>query len=248
MIVWSCGGGTQSADIALKIIKGILPKPDISLISDTSRECSETWLFLNNYLQPALNAVGVKIEIVPHSFSKVDLNAHNGDMLLPLYTRKNNRLGMMPAFCSKEWKQLPIRRYLKQIGVYDCDVWLGMSTDEIERMKPSGLNWYRHIYPLITIVPTSRTKCYSEVFDFFGVKPPRSRCWCCPNQTSGDWMNLYKNCMGDFSLAIELDEQIRKSDKYAYIHFTGLPLLQGVEKNLAQPDIFESCESGYCFV
>lgn len=36
--LWSCGGGTQSAAIAALIVRGDLPKPDLSIIVDTERE------------------------------------------------------------------------------------------------------------------------------------------------------------------------------------------------------------------
>ena len=42
-LIWSCGGGTQSAAIAALIVQGRLPIPDISLMVDTEREKSGTW-------------------------------------------------------------------------------------------------------------------------------------------------------------------------------------------------------------
>jgi hypothetical protein len=36
--LWSSGGGTQSTAIAVLILQGRLPKPDLAVIVDTERE------------------------------------------------------------------------------------------------------------------------------------------------------------------------------------------------------------------
>ena len=46
--VWSYGGGTQTAAIAVLILQGRLPKPDIAVMADTGREIASTWDYLRN--------------------------------------------------------------------------------------------------------------------------------------------------------------------------------------------------------
>lgn len=41
--VWSNGGGTQSIATAVLVLTGRLPKPDLGVIVDTTRETSPTW-------------------------------------------------------------------------------------------------------------------------------------------------------------------------------------------------------------
>jgi hypothetical protein len=57
--VWSYGGGTQTAAIAVLILQGKLPKPDIAVMADTGREIQSTWDYLYTVVQPALDSIGV---------------------------------------------------------------------------------------------------------------------------------------------------------------------------------------------
>ncbi len=72
--VWSYGGGTQSAAIAVLVLTGQLPKPDYVVMADTSREVTETWNYLRDVVQPELTRFGCPVEVIPHSYSYWDLH------------------------------------------------------------------------------------------------------------------------------------------------------------------------------
>lgn len=87
--VWSCGGGRQSCAIAVLIITGRLPKPDVSVIADTGRERFTTFPYVHRYLIPGLASVGVKLEIVKASewsYYGTGYVDGSGDLMLPAYT------------------------------------------------------------------------------------------------------------------------------------------------------------------
>lgn len=72
--VWSCGGGTQSGAIATLIKQGRLPKPDIAFMTNTGRERSSTWPFVEGFIRPALASVGVELQIVQAAdFARLDV-------------------------------------------------------------------------------------------------------------------------------------------------------------------------------
>lgn len=245
-LVWSYGGGTQSAAIGVLILQGKLPRPDIIVMADTSREVTETWQYLSNVVQPAFDAAGMIVHVASHDYSTVDLQAQNGDVLIPVFT-KGASIGKLPTFCSDKWKKMVVRRWLKDNGVKDCDVWLGMSTDEVERMKPSGLQWYRHVYPLIEILPTSRHQCVSIVERHGWPTPPKSRCWMCPNMGPQAWRQLRDQWPDDFAKAVALEQEIHLIDPDMYLHKLAIPLTEAVERSDMQSDLFDGCDSGYCF-
>lgn len=248
MIVWSYGGGTQSAAIAVMILKGDLPKPDIVCMADTSREVSETWTYLNNVVQPALDKIGIKVNVIPHSYAYWDIvKEKKDDILLPAFTRKFGTVGKMPTFCSNEWKQRPVRRWLREQGVEQCDLWLGISTDEMERMKISDKKWVHNVYPLIEIVPTSRSKCVSTVENYGWPTPPKSRCWMCPNMSPRDWRQLRDRFPDDFQKAVELEADLQKVDPMIYLHSLGILLEEAVIQSDQQSDMFDGCDSGFCW-
>lgn len=248
MIVWSYGGGTQSAAIAVMILTGELPRPDIAVMADTSRECSETWQYLKLVVQPALDKIRLTVEIVPHSYAYWDIvKGKNNALLIPAFARQSGSVGKLPTYCSHEWKRRPIQRWLRKQGVNDCDCWLGISTDEAERMKPSDLKWYRHVYPLIEMVPTSRVQCRNKVLGYGWAEPPKSRCWMCPNMSPQSWKQLRRNWNGDFEKAAALEKEIQQTDADIFLHPLAIPLTEAVEQSEQQSDMFDGCDSGFCW-
>jgi hypothetical protein len=246
-VVWSNGGGTQSAAIAVLILTGKLPKPDIVVMSDTSREVTETWDYLRNVVQPELTRFGCPVEVIPHSYSTVDIATDDGTVLIPAFTTQNGKVGKLPTYCSSKWKQYPVRRYLRELGVKECDLWLGISTDEIERMKDSDVKWTTHVYPLIEIVRYNRRQCVAAVKDYGWPTPPKSRCWMCPNMSPQSWRDLSTHYPDDFKRAVELEGNIQLTDPHIFLHSTGKPLAGAIVQEFIQGDMFDSCDSGFCF-
>lgn len=234
--VWSCGGGLQSAAIAALILKGAIEKPAIAVMADTGRERSTTWDFMHGTLMPALADIGVNIHIVPHSYATVDLmSGADGDtIIMPMHSSKG---GILPKYCSNEWKTRPITRYLRERGITDELYWIGFSTDEIERCRREG-----HRYPLIE-QRMSRNDCAALV-DRMGWKPSRSSCWMCPYQSAQEWASLAE---GDFQQAVALETELQKHDPDVWLHSSKRALAERPWRD-GQVDLFgQGCDSGHCF-
>lgn len=244
--VWSYGGGTQSAAIAVLILQGKLPKPDLIAFADTSREVTETWMYLANVVRPALLAAGMEVYVLRHEYSKHDLYKSD-KLLLPAFTTQSGKKGKLPTYCSNEWKQRVVRRWMREQSVIACDLWLGISMDEIERMKPADRKWVNHVYPLIQTVPMRRHECITTVMNYGWPKPPKSRCWMCPNMSPQSWVEMRDNWPEDFAKAVEMDGEIRKRDPDVFLHASAIPLLEAVAQTDTQPGLFDGCDGGYCF-
>lgn len=80
--------------------------------------------------------------------------------------------------CTKEAKILPIRRYLRSIGVKKAVKYLGYTIDERKRAKPNGIKWVENQFPLIEMGLT-RKDCQQILIDKVGFVPPRSSCMIC---------------------------------------------------------------------
>jgi hypothetical protein len=245
--VWSCGGGTQSAAIAALIVQGRLPKPDYAVIVDTEREKASTWRYLDEVIRPNLAAVGVAIERVPKSqFATVDLyGGKDGDtLLIPAFTTQNGGVGKMETYCSGEWKREVTARWLRSLGVEEARVWVGISRDEMKRIRTARRKWLQEWYPLLFDVPMGRGDCIRLVMDVMGwPKPPRSACWMCPNMNDEEWREMDE---ADFAKAVEFERKIRKQDNFVFLHEVGKPIDQ-VDFTDRQSS-FIGCDSGYCFV
>jgi hypothetical protein len=245
--VWSCGGGTQSAAIAALIIQGKLPKPDLAVIVDTEREKASTWRYLDEVIRPNLSKVGLEIHRVPKSrFATVDLyGGEEGDtLLIPAFTTQNGEVGKLPTYCSVEWKRRVTARWLRSLGVEQARVWVGISRDEMKRVRAPSKQWMQEWYPLLFDVPMGKGDCIRLVMDEMGwPKPPRSACWMCPNMNDEEWREMDA---GDFKKAVAFDAGLRKRDNFVFLHSIGKPLSE-VDFTDRQPTL-TGCDSGYCFV
>ncbi|MCP4990806.1 MAG: hypothetical protein GY928_33635 [Colwellia sp.] len=245
--IWSYGGGRQSTAILILIAQGKLPKPELAIIADTGRERSSTWQYLEKYTKPIMDKLGIPLVIASHELAKVDLYAHNGDLLLPVFTKT----GKLPTFCSSEWKKHVVRRKLRQLGYgpkKPIKMWMGMSLDEVSRLRVSDVKWIENYYPLCFTCKLRSHECITIVERFGLPQPPHSSCWMCPNIGNKEWLDIKTKTPDDFEKAVKLDCQTRKNDKKGgvFLHPDLKPLDQVDFKAKGDERIQREC-SGFCF-
>lgn len=255
MIVWSYGGGTQSIAIAILVQQGRLPRPDRVVIADTGYEFRQTWEYTNEHIAPLLAEIGLEIEIAPHSLATVDLYSNKGDCLIPAYdatkTDSNGNHTKLPTFCSNEWKTRVVRRYIggAEGNPGGVVMWLGMSIEEIGRVKKSGLDWCKNHWPLILDIPKTRNECRDLVLASGLPLPIKSRCKICPHQLDPEWIEI-QNDPAEWAQACQIDEQIYQSHGLR-LHRSGKPLTMVKlipQSETNQQGLFATCDtSGSCW-
>jgi hypothetical protein len=246
-------------------VQGELPKPDLAVIADTGREASETWRYHDNILAPQLRCVGVELIRLPHHYdppspresnqwNTVDLYSgrDKNTVIMPMFTTKGVRggkqnIGMLPKYCSNEWKSRPVQRFIRANGLTDGSIWIGFSIDEMERMRSHDPRQkWNHTYPLIDRRMT-RGDCIALVESMKWPTPPRSACWMCPYRSDAEWLHLKNTDSGDFERARQLEIALQDKDPDVYFHNSCEPLGE-VEFNEGQEDMFSKpCASGMCF-
>jgi hypothetical protein len=254
--VWSCGGGTQSAAIAALICKGRLPKPDMAVMIDVEREKSATWRYAEAVLIPELAKIGVNLVIKKKSeFTDVDIYSKDERLvLIPAFTLLNGQVGKGSAFCSGEWKRDVVMRYLRSEGVESCRNWLGISLDEVSRVRGPRRKWFQPHYPLIFDVPMTKADCIHLVVNEMGwPEAPKTACKMCPNHDHQGWRRMKQEDPEDFAYAVQFDLDLRKTHPHMYLHTSCVPLGEvdfSSDSPTGQGDLFRtnSCESGYCYV
>jgi hypothetical protein len=258
-IIWSYGGGTQTAAIAVLITQGKLPVPERAVMADTGREASVTWRYLESHIRPLLRTVGLEVEVVPHRYALKDLYDSRGRVLIPAFTTKAE--GQKLTFCSGEWKRDVVYRYLREpergYGPKNPIIqWIGFSRDEIGRCKPSKRKWAEIQWPLIMgYGPTYSRKDCVRIVEGAGLPtPPKSRCWMCPYMNNAEWRELRRDDPADFDRAVGVDREIRARDTKGglYLHRSGVPLEAADLGTEDVPDhpLFgrgETCASGHCW-
>lgn len=223
--VWACGGGTQSGAIATLIRLGKLPRPDIAFMTDTGRERSTTWPFVNDFIRPALASVGLELQIIKAAdFARIDVY-WNDTILLPGYTDISGSVGKLSPFCSGKWKRDVAERFLRSVGVETCRNWIGISRDEARRIRAQHRNWLELWYPLIFEVPVTRAQCVELIqAQGWNRQIPHSSCYMCPNHSDAEWIDMKLNCPDDFLAACALEAETRIMDPHFFLHPACVPL------------------------
>jgi hypothetical protein len=165
----------------------------------------------------------------------------NGTILLPIYSAD----AKLPAYCSGRWKREVSLRWMRGQGVEACELWLGISRDEARRIRAPRCRWVQERYPLIFDVPMGRADCLRLVSEMGWPQPPRSSCWCCPNQGGHEWRALVGT--PDFDRAVALEGELMQIDPTARLHRGGATLAD-TDLTRQMDLISEGCETGFCYV
>jgi hypothetical protein len=247
-LVFNYGGGRQTVAMCIMIAKGVLPKPNVVVMADTSRENPMTWDYLEKYTQPMMTELGCPVEIARHELAKVDLYANNGNLLLPVYTKD----GKLPTFCSTEWKKRVVRRHLRASGHSGGTQWLGLAMDEKRRWKKHHGKvegkWLT-VCPLVDLM-INTDACLSVIKSFGWPEPHQSACWMCPHKKNAEWREIRDNHPAEWKRAVELDKKIRASDDHGgvFLHRDRVPLDQANLDAEETPELVRQCSLGMCFV
>lgn len=143
-----------------------------------------------------------------------------------------------------------------------AQVGLGISLDEIERVKPNmdpdTIAWKENVFPLLDEVerPLSRQDCMNIITSAGLPIPPKSSCWFCPYHKLSVWQEMRQDQPELFWKSVELEKFLnerRKSLGMDPVWFTRLlkPLDQSTHEYGQQglfDETFDACETGYCMV
>lgn len=217
-------------------------------MADTGYEFKKTWEYTERYVAPMLAEIGLTIEIAPHSLSKVDLYSHKGELLIPAYDARSG--AKLPTFCSSEWKTLVVRRHIggARANPDGVTMWIGMSLDEMHRLKHSTVDWCENHWPLCYDVKMKRNECRDLVLSYGLPLPIKSRCKMCPHQPDEEWLEVQAE-PEEWKESVAIDEMIYASHG-ARLHRSGKPLnmVQFSPKPTSTDEtLFEACNSGFCW-
>lgn len=203
----SLGWGVQSFTLAAMAALGETEPVDAAIHADTTHEASGTYDFARQWA-PWLEERGVKVVTVD------DEDAANrvwsGEML-PAFTASPNGNGQALRSCTQRWKIAPIRRWLQaNRNGQPVEMWLGISLDEVPRMKPSDVGYITNRWPLIERRMT-RNDC-ARWLERHGLPvPPKSACTFCPFHSKAAWHDMKAEGGPDWQEAVQVDGAIRKA-------------------------------------
>lgn len=246
--VLSHGGGVQTRALLRLALDGTLERPDHVVFADTQAEPEAVYAALEED-RAACEAAGVPFHIVTEG--NLTHTHRSGGLFIPAYTlNARGEGGMLRRQCTQRFKVAPIRRLLRELGATaenPVELWLGISTDEWIRQKPSDVRYAIHRWPLLEL-EWSRDNCLAYL-DSLGIKATKSACVFCPYHSASEWKRIKANPR-DWQAAVAYDAAIRKTRPEGggvFVHASRKPLTEApIENDDLQPGLWgDECE-GHC--
>lgn len=255
--ILSLGAGVQSSTLALMAARLELPgypRPTCAIFADTGDEPAEVYRWLDWLIGEIANLPGafpVYQVCGPQSLSATALTPRVTKDGRPYYVSAIPTYSLHPdgtigkvrqRTCTRDFKLRPLFRLAKKlgkvprkkkstVGIY-VKQWVGISRDEIVRMKPSREWWAETCWPLIDVNMT-RNDCLRWMKEKGYPEPPRSACVFCPFHSDAEWRRIKENDPESWAKAVKFDHDFRSAKASTatqktmqYLHRTCQPLDQ----------------------
>lgn len=227
--VLSLGAGVQSSTILLMVKHGDLEMIDCAIFADTGWEPQAVYKHLEwlESVSPVpihrVQAGNIRTDAIAQARGEATTQRtarkHSHFVTMPLYTHDGQgKVSMLRRQCTQEYKLKPIiAKEHELLGLAKgqrcrkpvLEQWVGISLDEVVRMKPSRQAWKVHRWPLIDLRMT-RWDCLRWLRDHGYPEPPKSACLGCPFHDDRRWREMRDSTPGDWQDVIEVDRTIRR--------------------------------------
>jgi hypothetical protein len=261
--ILSLGAGVQSSTLAIMAARGEVPgypKLSAAIFADTQDEPASVYVWLD-WLEAEIQrspfpfpiyrvtngrlserAVKMNKSATGEMYSKTDIPFHtlseNGDVGL-IRGRACTADFKIKPILKKARELAGIKRGQKTVGVIQ---WIGISLDEVHRMKPSRDPWAKCVWPLVD-AGMRRGDCIEWMKRNGYPKPPRSSCVFCPYHSNHEWRRLKTEEPKAFADAVAFEKAAQKSKLESY-NFRSVPYLHKSCKPLEQVDFSSEEDRG----
>ena len=267
MRVLSFGAGVQSTYILERSLRGDYPRMDAVIFADTGAEPEGVYRCCGRY-EAKCKMAGVPFVRVSAGNIITDTTGdsipRNGKgtgnfASMPLHlktpvTRKNKSgSGMLRRQCTSEYKIAPIREKMRELGASrknPAELWMGVSADEIQRIKQPDVLYVVNYYPLCrgystgkgwdgtfdtTMDAVRRSDCI-QWFKSVGLDvPEKSACIFCPFKDNARWRE-HKQNPEEWQSIIRIDQVVRTLKRIKGVAFLHRSLKPIDEADLGEDD------------
>lgn len=253
--VISLGAGVQSSTMALMAAHGeITPMPVAAVFADTGDEPASVYEWLT-WLEKQLPYPVVRVSIGTLSLAATSpRRSAKAGYLKPAIPVFFAGAGIGQRHCTLDFKIIPVLRYVNMIRrSARVSQWIGISTDEAHRMKPSRKPWCENRWPLIESGMT-RLHCLKWMQEKGYPKPPRSACVYCPFHSDDEWIRLRDEEPHEFARAVAFEKRYQEAaaqtglDGIPFLHEDRIPLEEVTLVSGRGKDLFGNECEGMCGV
>jgi len=263
----SLGAGVQSSVMALMAGRGeIGPMPDAAIFADTQWEPSSIYEHLD-WLETELSFPVYRVTF--GAIRQMALNTLEGSWApsMPVFI-DTDKGGINGRQCTGSFKIDPIHKKVRELMGYKkgqrlpkntmVESWMGISRDEIQRVKDSRKWWVSNRYPLIERMMTRHDCQIWFQANYPGRPLSRSACIGCPYRNDREWRQMRDTDPTSWHDAVEFDYAMRRGKRNGfgmkaptYLHRSLIPLDEvdlTTQQDRGQLEMFgEECE-GMCGV
>lgn len=265
--ILSLGAGVQSSVLALMAARGeVDPMPEAAIFADTQWEPQIIYEHLD-WLEKQLPFPVYKVTLGNIRTMSLGTLQEKWAPTMPVFiATTEGGLGMRQ--CTNNFKIRPIQKKIRELlGLKPrqrmatntlVETWIGISLDEIYRVKDSRDKWIVNRWPLIE----KRMTRYDCQLWFERNYPnrtlSRSACIGCPFHNDKSWRDMRDHDGTSWADAVDFDKALRSGPRNAfgmadpvYLHSSRVPLDEvdlSTEQDKGQLDMFgQECE-GMCGV
>lgn len=224
--VLSLGAGVQSSALLMLYLEGKLkPMPDFAVFADTQAEPVRVYEWLKKLQAKAEGKceiiIGTKGDIIA-DFYKANESGRWASM--PFFVRNpDGSVGISKRQCTYDYKIMVVQQEVrKKLGYkyrqrmkHQINMIIGISMDEVQRMKDARDKWQTNVYPLIDELEWERHQCYDYLKTVMGEMPPKSSCYVCPYRSNESWKQLKRSEPDCFEKACKFDDDLRARGRVA---------------------------------
>lgn len=241
--ILSLGAGVQSSTLALMAAASeVTPMPHCAIFADTQAEPKSVYVWLD-WLEKQLPfpvhrvTKGSLTEMALRIRDRKDGSGQWAKSVIPAYVKNpDGSRGIMQRQCTYDYKMLPLvrtaLREMKAAKAKSVVQWIGISLDEVHRMKPSREARITHRWPLVD-AGMKRHDCLRWMQAKSFPKPPRSACVYCPYHSDAEWRRLRDEEPEEFAAAVKFDADYREVKRVTgntrglpYLHDSLIPLVE----------------------
>jgi hypothetical protein len=256
--VISLGAGVQSSAMALMASRGELLdiEVDFAIFADTQDESKKVYDWLD-WLERQLSFPVYRVTKGKLSDGTLEMRTTaDGRKFsktnIPFYTLSSDGSGGIIPFrsCTADYKIKPILKELRaRCGikrgqkVATVTSLIGISYDEMQRMKDSRDAWVVNRWPLVEM-KLRRQDCINWMLKNGFPEPPRSSCVYCPFHSNKEWRRLQIEEPDEFQKAVDFEKALQlakaNSDNFSstpFLHNSRVPLYQIDFRTRAEKDI-----------
>lgn len=257
----SCGQGAPSIFLIVAAGEGLFPA-DVVITADTGWENDMLWdngrrtdarTFFEEVTKPLAEEYGMQAFFVrtKDEHGKPYPNLQDvqwpGTEDIPMF---GSRGGKLQQSCTSKWKKQGIRQKLRELGAQTATTHLGITIDEVDRIKPNtDVKWETLAWPLV--INDKGIKYYratiNEELERRGIPYlVTSECDGCPHKDIHRWNRLSPDTLA------ELSEFEKRFKGEFFLTRQCIPLIDSIEamnNGMPENNIFDGCgDGGYCFL